>query len=85
MWSRVADMLLNEETSGETVMDFVNFCRYVISLQFENAQNSNLLCWIEDLVRKPQIPRIVRCCKVYKVQYVVCNYTIIAFFVVKVI
>ena len=28
-----------------------NFYRYV-----ENAQNSNLLCWIEDLLRKPQIP-----------------------------
>ena len=29
---------------------------YIISLQFKNAQNSNLLCWIEDL-RKPQIPQ----------------------------
>ena len=33
-----------------------NFYRYIISLQFENAENANLLCWIEDLLRKPQIP-----------------------------
>ena len=29
---------------------------FYISLQFENAYNSNLLCWIEDFLRKPQIP-----------------------------
>ena len=33
-----------------------NFYRYIISLKFENIQNSNLLCWIEDLLRKPQKP-----------------------------
>ena len=32
-----------------------NFLRYItcISLKFENVQNSNLLCWIEDFLRKP--------------------------------
>ena len=36
--------------------DFEQLYKYIISLQFENAQNSNLACWIEDLLRKPQIP-----------------------------
>ena len=34
--------------------DFIGII--ILSLQFENAQNSNLFCWIEDLLGKSQIP-----------------------------
>ena len=32
------------------------FYRFIISLKFEHIQNSNLLCWIEDHLIKPQKP-----------------------------
>ena len=36
--------------------NFVSNKFYIlIIIQFENAQNFNLFCWIKDLLRKPQI------------------------------